>query len=69
MIAFVFDSPPEGGKWGEVEEVVILASDEAQAWEMLEAHRAPYGVERFKLIEQKPIAPGVLFSTSYTLGF
>lgn len=70
MIAFIFDAAPEGGgKWGECEEVVILASDEAQAWETLKAHRAPFGIERFRLFEQKPIAPGVLFSTSYTIGF
>lgn len=70
MIAFLFESAPSGGgRWGEVEEVSILASDEAQAWEMLKASRAPFEVERFILTEQKPIAPGVLFSTSYTIGF
>lgn len=69
MIAFIFESVPlGGGSWGECEEVVILASDEAQAFEMLKAHRAPYGIERFTLTEQKPVGPGVLFSTCYTLG-
>lgn len=70
MIAFIFEAvPPGGGSWGECEEVVILASDEAQAWEMLKEHRAPFGIERYTLTEQKAIAPGVLFSTCYTLGF
>lgn len=70
MIAFIFDAPPSGGgKWGECEEIVILAADEAQAWEMLKAHRAPFEADRFILTEQKPMTPGVLFSTSYTIGF
>lgn len=69
MKAFIFEDVPAGGvSWGECEEVAIIASDEAQALEMLKAHRAPLGIERFTLTEQKAITPGVLFSTCYTLG-
>lgn len=70
MIAFIFESGPlGGGSWGECEEVVILAQDESQAIEFLKAHRHPLDCDRFLLIEQKPCAAGVAFSTSYTIGF
>lgn len=68
MIAFSFELPPEGKSWGECYEVVILASNEAEAWSMLKAHRAPFSVDGFSIIDQKAAAPGVIFNTAYTLG-
>lgn len=69
MIAFTFQNlPPKGQAWGECEEVVILAVNEGQAWQMLGDYVAPYTLPNWRCEEQKPAAPGVIFSTSYTLG-
>lgn len=71
MIAFTFERLPDTSpppRWGECEEVVILASDEAQAWQMLGEYVAAHTLPAWKLAEQKPAAPGVIFFTSYTLG-
>lgn len=71
MKAFIFQKfPAPPSQWGECEEVVILAEAEDQAWELLAQHNAVgFRCKDWTLDEVKPIAPGVLFSTSYTIGF
>lgn len=70
MQAFIFQKfPKPPSQWGECEEVVILAEAEDQAWQFL----AQYGAVGFRwkdwtLDEVKPITPGVVFSTGYTIG-
>jgi|AGFT01.1.fsa_nt_gi hypothetical protein len=69
MQIFVFGSHDGGRSWGEVEEVAIIAADEAQAWQILEEYRKIiFRREDWTLEEIKPLAVGVAFSTSYTLG-
>ena len=69
MQIFIFGSHEGGQAWGEVEEVAIIAENEPQAWEILAGHRRPvYRREDWALEEVKPLAVGVVFATSYTLG-
>lgn len=71
MQAFIFQkSPPPPSSWGEVEEVVILADSEDQAWELLAQHSGiSFRCKEWELNETKPINSGVVFYTNYTIGF
>lgn len=69
MQIFIFGSHDGGHSLGEVEEVAIIAVDEAQAWVMLEGYkRITFRRKDWTLEEIKPLAAGVAFSTSYTVG-
>lgn len=69
MQIFIFGWHDGGRSWGEVEEVAIIAADEAQAWQFLQDHkRITFRRNEWTLEEIKPLAAGVAFYTSYTLG-
>lgn len=68
MIVYRFERMPQKTRWGECEEVVILAEHEDQAWGILTSGRLMHQISDFRLVSKSVAEVGEIFSTSYTLG-
>lgn len=68
MIVYRFERTPQKSRWGECEEVLILAEHEDQAWGILTSSRLIHETKDFRLVSKSVAEVGEIFSTSYTLG-